>query len=286
MGPLDGEVVVADAGHIPVFRIVHIVEVHAAREAVFAVHNQQLAVVAQVELELALDGVDLRETDELEVGNVAVAAEEAGQARLGRAELVVEHPHPQTLAGAFGQGIKERTPHPVVADDVALEVDVALGLADGLQHGGVGLLAIGVGGDGVAAEERVGRVETVEHPVELHIGGVIRMGQHGVLETAPVGQRLRLRLAAAPRRQEGLVGALLLPPLGGEAVDAEGEVDQGAEEGHRPGQIDPQQGRARLARLARLAQTVQGDAQGDDHMRQRADSDRRPAKGQSQGHRG
>jgi len=155
-------------------------------------------------------------------------------------------------------------------------MDVVARLADRLQHGRVGLLAVGEGRDGVAPEERMAWVQAVEHPVELHVGGVAGMRQQGVLEAAPVGQRLRLRLAGAPRLPEGLVGTLLLPALDGQAVDAEGEVDRGPQEGQRPGQIDPEQGRARLARLA---EAVQRHQQGDGHMRQRAQSDRRPVDG-------
>jgi hypothetical protein len=48
---------------------------------------------------------------------------------------------------------------------------------------------------------------------------------------------------------------LFEPPLGGHLVDAEGEVKQRTDQGHEPGEQDPEQGGGRVTAMQQAVQT-------------------------------
>ena len=117
---------------------------------------------------------------------------------------------------------------PVVAKDVARQGDAAPRLPDRCQHRRVGLVAVAVARDAVARHRRQAG-DRLHRPVE----GTVGLGHVGG------GLRRVVELLRGPPLQPA--GAPLDP------VDAEGEVEQRAEDGREPGEPDPADGRAHHA---------------------------------------
>lgn len=86
------------------------------------------------------------------------------------AHVVVDEAHLDALAGLVDEGVGHEASHAVVVDDVALEVDVVAGRADGFEQGEGEGGAVGVEVDVVAAEGE-GHVEPLE---EVDHRGVVR----------------------------------------------------------------------------------------------------------------
>ena len=218
------------------------VEVDAAREGGFAVDDQGLAVVAQVEVQLAAEEVGLRPAGQGEVGDGAVAVEEAAPQGVRGAEAVVEDAAADAGAGALGHGVEEFAPDGVVADDERLEVDVAARGADGVEHRREGFVAGQQGRGFVARQQREGFGEGREGAVEFAGAFVVR--RRGGAEGAPVGVGEDFGGGVPAQAVEAVAAALgAAPALARDAVDAEHRVEDGAQERQGPRQAQPEKGR-------------------------------------------
>src|SRR5690606_5509131 len=106
-------------------------DAQARDEGDAAVDGEQLAVVAVQPAERAGEAGRVVAAD-LDAGLPQTSPEPARRLPHG-AEPVVDDAHGHALARLGAQGFREDGAHVVVVDDVALEVDVALGAADGRE---------------------------------------------------------------------------------------------------------------------------------------------------------
>ena len=117
----------------------------------------------------------------------------------------------------------------VVVEDVGGQADAALRRLDRGQHGRVGLVAVLVDLDRVAAQHGTAGqpADALLQRIEVVVATLLQAGCHGTIQAARIGAQL----ARAPL----------------DAVDAEHDVADGAGDGSKPGKPDPGRGRRYLA---------------------------------------
>ena len=234
--------------HVPV------ADVHAAGERHAGVGDQNLAVVAQVELQRRRDQARRQETRGLH----AFAAQQGHRATAGPgvvfADAVDEHPHIHAAGRGPSQRRDETPAHGIGLEDVGGHVDEARRPFDGLEHGRIGGLAVVQHGDVVAGHDRPGR-----EPVAGRGQAVATRVQKGaVVAQRRVGARL-VRAETVPR------GAIQPPRPDAHAVDAEHVVEQRPDRRKQQRDADPAEGAAgRLAGEQGVDRRRQGAADHDD----------------------
>ena len=210
-----------------------VADIHAAGEADAAIDDQQLLVRAQVEQRHAPGQVRMQEAGDRHrrAAQVAIGA----GVEIATADTVQQHAHrnPARLGG--GQRGDEAAADAVMAKDVAAERNAVPGGGDGIEHGGIGGLAVLQGRGGVAGQQGA---------AGDFAGGAIQRDQ------------VRRRNGATGRligRGDGTAAQALAAALN--AVDAEQDIQRGAECRGEPGQADP---RGRGDRIALTQQDVCG----------------------------
>jgi hypothetical protein len=235
-GALEAEVEVLDRAAGVVVEAVAGADVDAAGEAEAAVGHEQLAVGAQVE------GHEVQEIEggeEAGVGDVFVAqGVEDGGKGIARAGGVHEHADLDAAPDGLAEGVGEVQAGFVAVEDVGFQGDAAAGLGDGVEHGGVG---------GVPVHQWVQAVARQEGALDDALDDA---GQH--FEVAGLGGQVPVKLfrQASGGGGLGLVAFEVSAQGGGlaaNAVDAEDEIGQGADQRGDPNEADPAQGGARIA---------------------------------------
>ena len=99
-------------------------DVHAADEARAAVDDDDLAVVAVIDLAREARELDVQEGMDLDSRLAHLPEERLLDA--AAPHVVVENPHADSLAGLRGERVAEAAARLVVAEDVVLQVDVVV----------------------------------------------------------------------------------------------------------------------------------------------------------------
>src|SRR5690606_30320727 len=168
-GPLEGDVGVAPGAELRVEPEVLVAHVEPAHVPAHAVDDDDLAVVAEVEAEPAAPRAPPAEPGDAHAGLVQLL--EVPLREVVAADLVVEEVDADARAGLLDQPPLELPAQAVVADDVELGEDVALGRLDPREDGVEGGPAVDEEAEVVAARERE-RGELLERP-ELDAPAVV-----------------------------------------------------------------------------------------------------------------
>jgi hypothetical protein len=226
-----------------------VADIDAAHEADLAVDHQNLAMVAQVEERRAPREIGMQEAVDRHAG--AAQRHVGARPEPAAAHAVDQHAHLHAAFLGTDQRVDERKARFIGAEDVAAEADALLRGIDRRDHRGIGLVAVAQHVGGVAdgrghAGQPADRIFERRQRIEVDGVGARRRGRHV------------LRHARPPQ------------PLGAplHAIDAEAEVQQGAEERRQPRDPHP---RDRRADVALVQQDVDGDAGRDSDMRYRGE---------------
>ncbi len=224
-GAFDAEVEVLDGIARVGGQDVVVADIHAAGEGGLTVHDEDFSVVAQVDVGHAPVEEGGHEDGVVDVAPVEGAVD--GGEGVARADVVNEDAHFDAARDGVAEGVGEAEAGGVVVEDVGAEGDAAGRLCDGVEHGGIGLVAILEGCDAVAIEER-GPADAVDgegEGCEVLVFGGEGGGGEGVFFVA----RFEGGWSAAAEMR----GAAL------NAVDAEENVEHGAHDGEEKDQADP-----------------------------------------------
>lgn len=164
-GATEAEVGVAPGAEALAFAEVFVADIQSAHEGLAAVDDDDLAVVAEVQLQARPPVAVGAEGAGLDAGVLHLA--QVGFGEFVGTELVEEEVDAHAFAGLLDEGVLESGADPVAFDDEEIDEDVAVGLLDGAEEGVEGGLAVDEDLDLVAVDLR----EATQFFGGLHEGG-------------------------------------------------------------------------------------------------------------------
>ena len=233
-----------------------IADVEPAGEADRAVHDENLAVVAQV----GVGKVDRHARGQEPLGSHALRgqdAEDRGK-RVARADAVDEHAHLDAPLHRPAERLGEDPSRGVVVEDVRRQPDAAPGPVDRREHPRIGR---------VAAIEQLDRVAVDERPIGDLSDERRQRAERRLLRPDGLLESRCLRNRVAEFVGDGAGPGAQLGGPGADAVDAEHRIGDRPEDRRQPDQAHPADRRARVALH-------------EDRVRRREDVDREDRRGE------